>query len=290
MNPPLSSSGTSVAGRVFVVTGGTQGLGLEIARLLKEQGAAGLVLISRSADKGEAVCQELTTDGCTCVFVKADLSSVEDASGVIDKAATAISESSCPTKAITGLVNAAATTSRGNLLTTTADDFDWQMALNVRAPFLVSQGFAKYLINMNGSNDGSAVVGGSIVNICSVAAKGGAPFILAYSAAKAALVCMTKNNATEMSRYGIRVNGVNMGWCLTDNENALQTKTNGPNWAQEADAGVPIGRILRPRDVAATVGFLLSSASNMMTGSIIDLHPEYADGMLSLVADEATGR
>ena len=257
---------------------------------MKDQGAAGLVLISRSADKGETVCQELSTDGCTCVFVKADLSSAEDASGVIDKASTAITESSCPTKTITGLVNAAATTSRGNLLTTTADDFDWQMALNVRAPFLVSQGFAKYLINMNDSNDGSAAVGGSIVNICSVAAKGGAPFIMAYSAAKAALVCMTKNNATEMARYGIRVNGVNMGWCLTDNENALQTKTNGPNWAQEADAGVPIGRILRPRDVAATVGFLLSSASNMMTGSIIDLHPEYADGMLSLVADEATGR
>mmetsp|Transcript_9819 Transcript_9819/g.9482 ORF Transcript_9819/g.9482 Transcript_9819/m.9482 type:complete len:286 (-) Transcript_9819:101-958(-) len=285
MNPPLSSSGTSVTGRVFVVTGGTQGLGLEIARLLKEQGAAGLVLISRSADKGEVACRELTSEDCKCVYVSADLSSVEEASGVIDKSIAAIAESGgcCSELKISGLVNAAATTSRGNLLTTTADDFDWQMALNVRAPFLVSQAAAKYMID-------NKITNGSIVNICSVAAKGGAPFIMAYSAAKAALACMTKNNAAELAKYGIRVNGVNMGWCLTDNENALQTKTNGPNWSTEADAGVPLGRILRPRDVASTVGFLLSSASNMMTGSILDLHPEYSDGMLSLVADESTGR
>ena len=58
---------------------------------------------------------------------------------------------------------------------------------------------------------------GSIVNICSVASKGGAPFILGYSCAKSALVTLTKNNAAELAPKGIRVNGVDMGWCLTEN-------------------------------------------------------------------------
>uniref|UniRef100_A0A7S2HYS1 Ketoreductase domain-containing protein n=1 Tax=Helicotheca tamesis TaxID=374047 RepID=A0A7S2HYS1_9STRA len=281
LNPTLSATNLDVTGRVFVVTGGTQGLGLAIARFLKGNGAAGLVLVSRSQAKGEKVCKELQGDdgSCTVAFVSADLSKAEDASAVVPKAAEAMSG----VGPISGLVNAAATTGRGNLLTTTAEDFDMQMALNVRAPFLVSQGVAKHMIENN-------VKGGSIVNICSVAALGGAPFIMAYSAAKAALSSMTKNNAAELAPKGIRVNGVNMGWCLTENEDKLQRQNSGDDWAEKADAGVPIGRILRPEDVAATVGFLLSDASAMMTGSVVGLHPEYSDGMLSLVADENEGR
>uniref|UniRef100_A0A6V2PCJ6 Ketoreductase domain-containing protein n=1 Tax=Ditylum brightwellii TaxID=49249 RepID=A0A6V2PCJ6_9STRA len=279
LNPKLSATGLGVSGRVFVITGGTQGLGLAIARYLKGNGAAGLVLVSRSKEKGEKVCKELEENTCVVKFVAADLGNTEDASSVIAKAAEAMSG----VGPISGLVNAAATTGRGNLLTTTAEDFDIQMALNVRAPFLVSQGAAKHMIE-------NKVRGGSIVNICSVAALGGAPFIMAYSASKAALAAMTKNNAAELAPKGIRVNGVNMGWCLTENEDKLQRKNSGDDWAVKADAGVPIGRILRPEDVAATVGFLLSDASAMMTGSVLSLHPEYSDGMLSLVADEDEGR
>jgi NAD(P)-dependent dehydrogenase (short-subunit alcohol dehydrogenase family) len=62
---------------------------------------------------------------------------------------------------------------------------------------------------------------GSIVNICSVASKGGAPFILGYSCAKSALKTLTKNNAAELASKGIRVNGIDMGWCLAENENRL---------------------------------------------------------------------
>ena len=103
---------------------------------------------------------------------------------------------------------------------------------------------------------------------------------------KAALVCQTKNNAAELAPSGIRVNGVNMGWCYTDNEDALQTRQNGGDsrWIDKADAGVPLKRIIRPADVTATVLFLLSDAAAMMSGGIIDLHPEYAAGMQGLAA------
>lgn len=276
LNPPLSTDHLNVTNRVFVITGGTQGLGLVVARLLKARGAAGLVLISRSQDKGITACNELDGPSCACSWIYADLSLADDASTVVSRAAQVMKD----VGPISGVVNAAAITARGNLLTTTAETFDLQMAVNVRAPFLVTQAAARHMIEQK-------VQSGSIVNICSVAAHGGAPFVMAYSVAKAALVTLTKNNAAQLAPNRIRVNGINMGWCQTDNETALQIEQSGSEWVQQADATVPLGRILRPEDVAATVGFLLSGASAMMTGTIVELHPEYAEGMLSLSVDES---
>lgn len=272
LNPPLSTPHLNVVGRVFVITGGTQGLGKAIARLLKEQGAAGLVLVSRSENKGMEACQELNGDECKCVWIQADLSKAEDASSMIPRAAEVMMD----VAPISGVVNAAATTARGNLFTTTAEDFDSQMNINVRAPFLITQAAARHMMEFN-------VDGGSIVNIASCAAHGGAPFIMAYSAAKAALVVLTKNNAVELAPHKIRVNAINMGWTFTENEDTIQKSEHaeGVNWLQHADAGCRLGRILRPQDVATTVVFLLSGASAMMTGSILELHPEWPDGMIS---------
>ena len=81
------------------------------------------------------------------------------------------------------------------------------MAINVRAPLLLTQALAKHMMECK-------IRGGSIVNISSVAAHGGAPFILAYSASKAALNCVTTNDAAELAPHGIRVNAINMGWTV----------------------------------------------------------------------------
>lgn len=280
LNPPLCQPNLSVAGRVFVITGGTQGLGNAVARVLKEQGAAGLVLVSRSPEKGMKESRRLNSGGCACVWIQADLSKADEASQVIPKAVKAMEH----VGHISGVVNAAATTARGNLFTTTADGFDMQMNMNVRAPFLITQAAAKHMMERGVEN-------GSIVNIASVASHGGAPFIMAYSCSKAALVALTKNNAAQLAPHKIRVNAINMGWTYTPNEDAIQQTehSDGKLWLKAADAGVPLGRILRPQDVATTVAFLLSGASGMMTGSIIELHPEFADGMISNSA-EARGR
>jgi NAD(P)-dependent dehydrogenase (short-subunit alcohol dehydrogenase family) len=290
LNPPVSSSTLSVAGRYFLITGGTQGLGLAVARLLKENQAAGIVLVSRSSEKGVQVVNDLSTSTCQVFFIKADLSDATEASNVFARAEELIG----PDHVITGVVNAAAMSSRGNLFTTTAEAFDVQMNINVRAPFLITQGAAQHMINFYNKHNGEhqqqqqlQPLRGSIVNICSCAAYGGAPFVMAYSASKAALVALTKNNAAELAPKAIRVNAVNMGWCYTDNENALQTAQTDEAWIDRADAGVPLGRILRPADVAATVCFLLSDASAMMTAATIELHPEFPHGMLSLLDTDA---
>lgn len=277
MMPPFSTPGYNVQGRVFVVTGGTQGLGLGIARQLAQQGATGLVLVSRNHTKGDSVCheeQQSNTSKCIWRFVAADLGDAQQAQDVIPKA-VALMKDIGP---ISGVVNAAAITERGNLKTTTAAGFDLQMAINVRAPFLITQAAAHHMKEHH--------CRGSIVNISSVAATGGAPFIMAYSASKAALNVLTKNNATELAPHGIRVNAISMGWTVTENENQLQTANMGEDWVAQADAGVPLGRILRPEDVAVTVGFLLSDSSALMTGSILNLHPEFPEGMLSVQTED----
>ncbi|KAL9184573.1 hypothetical protein ACHAXT_012543 [Thalassiosira profunda] len=291
--PPLSTPSLAVTGRIFVITGGTQGLGLEIARQLKRKGAAAIVLVSRSPDKAQAALDQLDSGvgsptGCVIKFVRADLSDAKEASSIVPQAIQLLSDEPSLPKPITisGAVNAAATTSRGNLLNTTAAMFDEQFATNVRGPFLVTQSAAQHMIEHTVPRGV-----GSIVNICSVAAKGGAPFILGYSCAKSALVTLTKNNAAELAPHGIRVNGVNMGWTFTENEHKLQSKVhNDEEWWKTADDSVPLGRILRPADVAASVLFLLSGASAMMSGSILDLHPEYSSGMLSLATDDTPDR
>ena len=138
--------------------------------------------------------------------------------------------------------------------------------------FLLTQALARHLKQRRAR--------GAVVNIGSCAAHGGAPFILAYSCSKAALACFTKNTAAELRPHGIRVNQVNMGWCYTEAEDRGQRQTN-ENWLAEADAASPSGRILRPEDTAASVLHLLSEASAMVTGAILDISPDMLPVIMS---------
>ena len=83
-----------------------------------------------------------------------------------------------------------------------------------------------------------------------------------------------------IAQDGIRVNQVNMGWCLTDAEDRGQSATNR-FWLAEADAASPSGRILRPEDTAASVVHLLSESASMVTGAILDISPDMLPGIMS---------
>jgi len=235
-----------------------------------------IALMSRTKAKGEQAIAELGSDVCEVIFVEADLSDPSSLEGAAAAAIKALGGK------VDGLVNAGGTTERGNLMNTTVDMFDKQFNVNTRAPFLLTQAISKHMIEMKSR--------GAIVNISSTAAKGGAPFICAYSASKAALNVLTANNATELAPYGIRVNAINMGWTLTDNENDLMVAKGGPNWLEQAEPGLPLKRIMRPVDVACTACFLLSPAAQMMTGNCLDLHPDTALGMLSVKTEDSLDR
>ncbi|MEO0561414.1 MAG: SDR family oxidoreductase [Chloroflexota bacterium] len=243
-------------GKVIIVTGGTQGVGEGIARLAAERGAAGVVICGRNAERGAAVAADLTTAGSEGVFVQADLADVDACRAVVRAADERFGY-------VSGLVNAAGITDRGTIEDTSVDLWDRMFDINARAPFFLIQEAVKVM-----KREGN---GGSIVNILSMSAHGGQPFISAYSASKGALATLTKNVAHALRQDRIRCNGLNIGWTLTPNEQKVQEAMGKPeDWVAEADAGMPFGRLLRPRDIAGMCAYLLSDEAKMMTGALID--------------------
>lgn len=246
----------SLQGKVILVTGSTQGLGEEIARLSVERGAAGIVLSGRSAERGGALAASLGSAQCRVIFVQAELASAAACQEIIKRADAAFGR-------LDGLVNAAACTERGTLEDTSAGHWDKIMAINVRAPFLLIQGAVRIM-----QREGT---GGSIVNIQSMSAHGGTPNLAAYSVSKGGLGVLTRNAANSQRAHRIRVNALNIGWMATPAEHAVQRLEGQPeDWLQAADKGAPFGRILRPRDVAGMAAYLLSDEACMMTGALVD--------------------
>ncbi len=243
-------------GKVILVTGGTQGLGREIALRCAQLGAAGVAICGRNVSNGGDVSSELEAAGTRPLYVQADLNRVTDCERIIAAVDACFGR-------LHGLVNAAASTARGTIHDTSAGDWDAMMALNLRAPFLLMQGAAGIMCR-----EGS---GGSMVNILSVSAYGGQPKLTAYCTSKGALAVLTKNVAYALRSDRIRVNGLNIGWMVTPTEHAVQAAEGAPeDWVEQADARSDFGRILRPHDVAGMACFLLADTGAMVTGSIID--------------------
>ena len=114
---------------------------------------------------------------------------------------------------------------------------------------------------------------GSIINIGSVNAYIGEPKLMAYSATKGAMMTLSKNTASYLNRYRIRVNQLNVGWTLTPNESRVKTveEGRGEDWLEEAVKTRPWGRLLSPRDIALAALYFASDESELITGSVLDL-------------------
>lgn len=243
-------------GKSIVVTGATQGLGEAIAHACAAAGAAAICITGRDAGRGARVVASLEKAGSRGLFVPAELSEESACCRIIEAAADVFG-------APDGLVNAAGLSDRGTLEETTTQLWDKLFAVNVRAPFILTREFARVVR--------SAGKPGSIVNISSRASHGGMPITVAYSATKGALATFTRNTANGLKRFGIRVNALNIGWTDTDGERALRAREGQPSdWQERVADSLPFGRLLQPAEVATLAVYLLSDASAMMTGSLID--------------------
>ena len=247
----------ALSGKYAVVTGGSQGLGEAIARTFAKSGAAGLVICGRNAANGERVAREITDSGCPTFFVRADLAQVAECRKVIAEADQRFHR-------IDALVNAAALTDRGNIFDTTEERYNEIFDVNVRAPFFLIQGAVTIMKREK--------IAGAIVNIQSMSAHGGQPFITAYCASKAGLAGLTKNVAHSLLRHRIRVNGLNIGWMSTPGEDRVMKTYHDAKdgWLDEAVKTKPFGRLLDPYEVARACVYLASDESGLMTGSNID--------------------
>jgi len=233
---------------VYLVTGGTQGVGAAIALRLAEAGGGGVMLVGRDEARGRAVAAEIESRGSAAGFVAAELGDVVDCR-------TAVAACAARFGRLDGLVNAAGITDRGGIDDTTPELWDRLFAVNVRAPFFLSQEAVK-LMRRNPLEGGRQA--GSIVNIITMSSHGGQPKLTAYSASKGALATLTHNLGHALRADRIRVNGLNIGWTETPNEHSVQRAEGQPaDWLARAEARQPFGRLIKPADVAEAALFLI---------------------------------
>jgi NAD(P)-dependent dehydrogenase (short-subunit alcohol dehydrogenase family) len=261
-------------GRTAIITGGTQGLGEEVAKYLAEHGASKIVITGRNQDRGDTVCNALSKMGCDTLFVSADLRSVDGSRAVVTAARSHFDQ-------IDHLVNCAADTRRGNIVETSEQLLDDIFSVNFKAPFFIMQEVVRWMIEKNTE--------GSIVNVLSTSYHCGQPFLSAYSASKAALATLTKNTAFALLKNRIRVNGIAPGWMDTPGEHAIQKSAHDApeDWLHDAEMGRAFGRLLKSDEVARTIGFLCSPASGLMTGTIVDIDQTVLGGWQNQPQPEA---
>jgi NAD(P)-dependent dehydrogenase (short-subunit alcohol dehydrogenase family) len=200
---------------------------------------------------------ELAAAGAQALFVPAELADLDQVRSVLAETDREFGRVDC-------LVNAAAITDRRSILDTTPELFERMFAVNVRAPFFLMQDAARLMRR--------AGTGGTMVNILSTSSHGGQHFLAAYSSSKGALGVLTRNAAYALMRDGIRINGLNIGWMNTPGEHTIQKVAHDapPDWLAKAGAGLPLGRLLDPAEVARATAFLLSAESMPMSGALVD--------------------
>lgn len=244
--------------RVVVVTGAARGIGAAVAEIAAASGARALLLTDRDGAACREVERRLATGGATVASVEADLAESAAPAAIARAALAAFGR-------VDGLVNAAGLTTRASLLDGTLGVWDELFAVNARAPFFLMQAAAADMLARGAP--------GAVVNILSMNAHCGGPDLAIYAATKGALATLTRNAANAHLGHRIRINGINLGWTDTEAERRMQAETLGlgPGWMAEAEARMPLGRLIRPEEAARLAVFLLSEASAPMTGALIDL-------------------
>ncbi len=235
----------------LIVTGSSSGIGAAIARRATAEGAR-VLIHGLEKEAGEALAAELGT-----TYVPADLASPDAPAVLIGAALEAFGR-------LDGLVNNAAWIHRGQLDSVTAELFDAIMAVNCRAPLLLIKEALPHL----------AKTRGAVVNIGSVNAYAGEENLLPYSISKGALMTLTRNlGDTLLRQRGVRVNQINPGWVLTENEiKAKRAEGMADGWWRELPPMfAPARRILAPEEIAEGVIYLLSDACGPVSGQVLDL-------------------
>ena len=239
--------------KVILVTGSTTGIGEGMVRLFAREGARVMVHGPRE-DAAQGLVVEI---GERASFVIGQLEDPLVPARLIAETITHFGR-------IDGLVNNAATTSRGNLENTNAQAFDRIVAINLRAPFLLIQAALPFF-----RKQGT----GRVLNIGSVNAYCGENNLFAYSISKGGLMTLTRNLADAHGAEGIRINQPNVGWTLTPNEFALKKKEGlSDDWPTNlSKTFAPSGRLLSPEEIAGAAVYFLSDEASLINGAILDL-------------------
>ncbi len=240
--------------KVIIITGSATGIGKSIALHCVAEGAK-VIVHGLEEDLAAAVVAELG-EGAAVAHVE-DITTEGCPQRLVDLAVRTFGR-------LDGVVNNAAMVTQGNIHNTDAAYFMKMITVNTLAPFLMIKAALPML----------RTAGGCVLNIGSVNAWSGEPDLLPYSISKGALMTLTRNlGDTLMREDGVRVNQINPGWVLTENE-AARKRSHGlrDDWYAELPrAYAPSGRILRPAEIAAAAIYWLADECGPVSGQVVDL-------------------
>ena len=235
-------------GKVAVVTGGAQGIGLEIARTFIKEGAT-VVIGDINESVGTTAVAELGGDS-VARFASCDVREFAQVEAMIDLAESAFGP-------IDIMVNNAGMTRDATMRKMTEEQFDDVIAVHLKGAW-------------NGTRAAAARMReretGAIVNVSSISGKVGLLGQTNYSAAKAGIVGLTKAAAKEVAFKNVRVNAIQPGLVRTPMTEAMPERI----WNEKL-AEIPMGRAAEPSEVASVVLFLASDLSSYMTGTVLEI-------------------
>jgi 2-deoxy-D-gluconate 3-dehydrogenase len=245
-----------LTGQVAIVTGGNGGIGRGIALGLAQAGAA-VAVLGRNDEKNRQVLSELKAIGVPAMTVKVDVTNraaLEPAMNTVESELGNVSI----------LVNNAGNVSlSGGVLNERPEDWDCVIETQLNSVFLLSKLAARSMVSHKR---------GKIINIGSMYSYFGSGLIPSYSAAKGAIVQLTKSMAIELAPYNIQVNAIAPGWIETDMTAPVHTMPLN----DEILARTPAGRWGQPKEIAGTAVYLASRASDFVTGATIRVDGGYA--------------
>ncbi len=238
------------AKKILFITGATSGIGKATA-LRFAQAGANIAAVGRNETELKRLEQDLLDLDVRCLTIPADLARDDSADMALAKAVDVLG-------GIDILVNAAGHISNGTIETTTLDQWDAMLNINLRSVFLLMQKALPSLIERRGN----------IVNVSSVTGLRAFPGVLAYCVSKAGLDQLTRCAALELAAKGVRVNAVNPGVVITEiHQRGGMSDEQYAAFLEHSKNTHPLGRVGKPEEIAELIAFLASDRASWITGA-----------------------